>query len=365
MPEAILERAIHRMEEYAAGLAPLKRLNVIYGIGDHLLYGADYLARLHSMGSRVIMAGKPSEPERSVVFFTTSLVGRQDDVVAILRKTRERLEGPVAFVPLVVLDGRLMLAEKFGPRWRGMVMEAKSLFGKVDLATNLSASAVNAMSPRQLVSFAETNGFDEVSINWSPTLGNAGQTLRPGSGIAEWILEFDDLIEGRPWIQTTYRPVVAKILSSFSRRSDRAVPSMAEVVDEIVPETARKSFEIDPSGHILSKFEAVGDVTHAPRHGLPYIGHIDEGPIAQVIERALAGLKTRIMSIHARGSCVTCPHAPVCAGTGFHVATHVGRATGVADDRRDSSGKCPHVAEAVISRIAERMRRNDPSVAGF
>jgi hypothetical protein len=361
MSAPMLDLAVSRMHDYAAGLAPLKRVNVIFGVADHVLFGADYLVDLHRRGSAVVLAGRPSDTARSAVFFTTSLVGRQDRVVAMLREVRSRMQGPIPFVPLVVLDGRFMGEMKFGPIWRDMVGEARRLFGRVDLATNLSADAVAAMTPAQLVAFADANGFDEISVNWSPTLANAPRTLVDMPGLERWLLEFDDLLEARPNIQTTYRPVIARIMSAFDARQDGTRPTMMDTVDEIVPETLRKQFEIDHDGSLLPKFEAVGDVAHAPRHGLKAIGNVRLASISDLVEAAIPRVKARIASIHARGACARCGHAAACAGSGFHVATSVMRAAGLADEEEG----CPHVAAALISRIAERRARGDATVAAF
>ncbi|WP_430905360.1 hypothetical protein, partial [Maribacter flavus] len=79
---------------------------------------------------------------------------------------------------------------------------AKDLFGKVDLATNLSTDAVAAMSPDELIEFAEINGFDEVTVNWAPTIENAERTLSDVQTITNWLNRFDELAVERPWIGT-------------------------------------------------------------------------------------------------------------------------------------------------------------------
>jgi len=353
MGQATLETAIFRLKEHASSLAPLKRVNVIYGIGDHVIYGSDYLVRLHKLGSEVVRAGRPLEKNRSVVFFTTSLVGREEDVIRLLRDVKERLDGDVPFIPQVVLDGRLMNAEKFGPRWKNMVSVAKDLFGRVDLATNLSAEAVSVMPPEQLVSFAEANGFDEVAVNWAPTIANARHTVGDVDNIRKWLIEFDSLADTLPWLNTTYRPVIAKMIKAAEARHGL---SMQEVARDIVPETMMKAFEVEPDGTVIPKFEAVGDVTHSARHGLRPIGHINDGPIRNLVADAASTVSARIMAIHAKGACASCRFSPACAGTGFHVATHVGRRTRMAGDE----GSCPHVAAALMERMSARVASGLP-----
>lgn len=356
MSDETLALTISRLKEHAAASGPLKRVNLTFGIADHLLIGVDYMQRMHALGSSVIEAGNPSDREHSAVFFTTSLVGKPASVIAMLRETKARLEGDIPFIPLVVLDGRLIKAAKFGPMWKEMVIAAKELFGKVDLSTNLSTDAVSCMSPEELALFAARNGFDEVTVNWAPTVRNARGTLENTSAIADWLLEFDQLAERRHSLTTSFRPVIARTVDSIMC-SDSHAPALLNAVEQIVPETIRKSIEIDHLGYVLPKFEAVGDITHADRHGLAPLGNIRDGSIASIIDRAMPRVLSKIIGIHAQGACATCRHSAVCAGTGFHVATHVARRTGIS--RTANEEACPHVAFSVIDRIAREMMAVD------
>ncbi len=351
MSDATLKLAIDRLVEHAAAMQPLQRINVTFGIADHILFGADYLVKLHQMASAVIDAAQPVDREHSGVFFTTSLVGKPAKVLAMLHEVRQRIDDRIPLIPLVVLDGRLIEAAKFGPMWREMVLAAKTLFGKVDLSTNLSDDAIKVMSPRQLADFALLNGFDEVTVNWAPTLSNARQTLVDPKAMEQWLLGFDAIAEGRDQITTSFRPVIAKTVDALMCKFDGTPPDLISTVTNLVPETIMKSIEIDHRGNLLPKFEAIGDITHAERHGLEPLGHIETGSIAAIIETAMPKMQRRIAAIHAKGACGNCAYSPVCAGTGFHIATNVARKTGHLPEMQG----CPHVAYGLIDRIATEM----------
>lgn len=354
MSRETLLTAIDRMKDHAVRISPIDKVNVIFGIGDHILYGSDYIAELHRLGSGVIKAANPRIPERSVVFFSTSLVGKKDHVISLLREVKSKISDDVPLVPQVVLDGRLLNAEKFGPRWKAMVAEAKKLFGKVDLATNLSVEAVACMTPEQMILFAEENGFDEVVVNWAPTTLNAVSTLKDTTPILEWLIRFDALADQKPWMNTTYRPVIAKMLRMKNSGSEPR--SVLETAQEIIPESILKAFEIEPDGTIIPKFEAIGDVTHSQRHGFKDIGHINDGPIHEVIQKAIGRVAAKVISIHAKGSCANCRFSTACAGTGFHVATELRRK----HFGREGEGECPHVARALMERIESRVQQGLP-----
>jgi hypothetical protein len=307
---------------------------------------------LYKKGQDVIKSGNPSDMQHSAVFFTTSLVGKPSKNIALLRQIRSQINDDVKLIPLVVLDGRLMEAAKFGPMWKEMVLEAKRLFGKVDLSTNLSVDAISVMSPEQLERFAVENGFDEVTINWAPTLVNAQRTLSDNQAMTEWLLKFDELAQSDSQITTSFRPVIEKTVDALMCSYDGTPPSLIGTVQELVPETISKSIEIDHLGQLLPKFEAVGDITHADRHGLKPLGRLVDGSIQEIIEQAMPVIGRKIAAIHTSGSCATCQYSPVCAGTGFHIATHVARKTGFAPP---NSAECPHVAFKLIDRIASEM----------
>lgn len=355
MSEFTLTQTEDALVQYAYECKPLKRVNVTFGIADHILMGVDYLVKIYQSGSRIVAAGQPSDTDHSAVFFTTSLVGKPANVVAMLKETRRRISGDVPFLPLVVLDGRLMQATKFGPMFREMVLTAKDLFGKVDLATNLSTDAVAAMSPDELIEFAEINGFDEVTVNWAPTIENAERTLSDVQTITNWLIRFDELAVERPWIGTSFRPVIERTVNSVMCRSDGS-PNLMTAAREILPETVAKSIEIDHLGFVLPKLEAIGDITHAERHGFKPLGHINDGALSDTIRKATKGFVQSVIREHAKGACAECDRTAICAGTGFHVATKVARMTGAGDPEEHG---CPHVAKALIDRIAGRMEIED------
>ena len=349
MPADILELTVSRLVAHASAMRPLKRVNVTFAIADHILMGADYMKRIHALGSEIVRAGQPSTMDYSGVFFTTSLVGKPAKVMEMLSDVKAGIDTDVPFIPLVVLDGRVVNATKFGGQWKEMVVFAKDLFGKVDLNTNLSVEAISTMSPGELLAFAADNGFDDVTVNWTPTLANAGATLSDSAAMSAWLLEFDGLVRQRGDITTGYGQYLDRVVENavMSRGRDGS-SGMAEYVMNVVPETIRKSVEIDHRGNLLAKFEAVGDIPHAPRHGFRPLGHVSEGSIDEILDRSRSAMLRDVVMQHSRGPCVTCDYNAVCAVTGFHVSSGVARKSGYAGEG------CPHVARDLIAAAYRR-----------
>lgn len=355
MPDDVLDLAISRLVDHASAMRPLKRVNVTFAIADHILMGADYMRRIHAQGSRIVRAGAPSSMDYSGVFFTTSLVGKPKRVMKMLLEVRDGIENDVPFIPLVVLDGRVVNATKFGAQWREMVLYAKELFGKIDLNTNLSVDAISMMSPEELMAFAADNGFDDVTVNWTPTLMNARATLSDNAGMASWLLAFDELVRARGDITTGYGQYLDRVVeNAVATRGYDGASDMMDYVSAVVPETIRKSVEIDHHGNLLAKFEAVGDIPHAARHGFPALGHLSEGSINEILARSQPSMLRNVIRQHAGGECVDCEYNAVCGVTGFHVSTGVSRKTGLAGNGRG----CPHIARDLIAAAYMRQRKD-------
>lgn len=355
MSPAILDLTIARLIEHAASLAPLKRVNLTFGIADHLQMSDEYLIELHRKGAQVVRAGRPTDPEHSGVFFTTSLIGKPAEIIGRLQHLRDNTDRDVPLLPLVVLDPRLMKASKFGPMWREMVIAAREMFGEIDLSINLSDEAVAAMPPEELIAFADANAFNEVTVNWTPTLLNAHHTLNDIDATRNWLVGFDEIARHKAYIGTSFRPVIQRTVDSIMCRAGADIPSMRETVQHILPETVAKSIEIDHLGNLLPKLEAVGDNAHSERFGLRSMGHLSEGSIGSLIERFMPGMVRSVVAEHSKGACASCPVSALCAGTGFHVATHVLRATG----HKEALDECPHVARTLIERIYGELATRD------
>jgi hypothetical protein len=355
MREDMLDLTIVRLREYALSLPRLNRVNVTFGIGDHLIMSESYIRRIHAAGASVIRDANPVDRAHSAVFFTTSLIGKPNEVLGKLSDCISSGDADVPLLPIVVLDPRLLHAAKFGPVYKDMISSVKNIFGKVDLTINLSDEAVADMGPSEFVEFAASNGFDEVTVNWSPTMSNAKATCSNLPATLEWLLGFDDLMQTNPGITSSFHPVLAGAIDAAMCNSDGGLlPSLIATVEGVVPETIRKSIQIDNLGNILPKFEAIGDLTHSPRFGLKGIGHVRNGAISDQVETAIPGLQRRIVSAHRHRQCMACPVSGICGATGFHVLTHVMGKTGMSDE-----GRCPHVARSLIDRLLDRAISDD------
>lgn len=358
MSPETLELTVLRLTDHARAMRPLKRVNVTFAIADHILMGPEYMKRIHALGSRIVRAGEPETMDFSGVFFTTSLVGKPAKVMSMLREVHEGIERDVPFIPLVVLDGRVVNATKFGAQWKEMVLYAKELFGKVDLNTNLSVEAIRTMSPAELLAFAADNGFDDVTVNWTPTLANAAATLADNAGMAAWLIEFDHLVRLRGDITTGYGQYLDRVVeNAVASRGMDGFSEMAEYVRSVVPETIRKSVEVDHTGNLLAKFEAVGDIPHSPRTGFKVLGHVSQGTVDEILDLAYPAIFRDVIIQHSKGKCVTCEYNAVCAVTGFHIATGVSRRS------RKDRDRCPHVARDLIEAAYRRLATADGSSA--
>ena len=362
MSERLLRLSMDRLDAYIPTLDNLEYINLTYGIGDHLRMDQDYLKLLHSLGADLLEKHGYDDP-KNAVFFTTSLIGKADILLPRLEELAHH-DRRVQFYRIAVLDPAKLYNKNFGAVYEGNILRAKELFGKVDLAINLSAEAIERITPQELHDFAAENEFDEVTINWTPTKANIAHTAPCIDDLADWLIAFNRAVVSAERIGSSFAPVLRRSIDAVMCQADDDLPTLQQAVNDVLPETIRKSIEIDHLGNLLPKLEAVGDITHGDRFGLPTLGNINKGEIADLLGTAMSPLKARVMGIHSSSpACVDCPHLAVCAVTGFHVQTHIlgpraGRETG-----------CPHVAAKLIDHfmdeavIADELRQEQAFIA--
>lgn len=345
MRQPVLQQTIERLLEWVETFPQLEKVNITYAIADHLLMGEDYLQAIYEKARQIILAAKPLDTRHSSVFFTTSLVGKPDVVIEKLNKVHQ-VVSQVDFLPIVVLAPALLHAGKFGPIYREMIMEARKIFGKVDLSINLSDDAIREMSPDELMSFAQNNAFDEVTVNWTPNLINAKKTCEDIPATRQWLLDFNTLLRGNPHILSSFRPVMMKAISSMCRANE--LPLLKDVVENVLPETIRHSIEIDHRGHLMPKFEAIGDIPYMERFTMQDMGSLERTSIQSAMDEHMGRIQRNVLSLHANRQCQLCQFVGLCAGTGFHVINSVLKKTNMKDD-----GPCPHVAQAIFQQLMD------------
>jgi hypothetical protein len=356
MASEILDLCFDRLARYIPTLDGLRYINITFGIADHLRMPDAYLQSLYHRSADLLEQSGFTGPDNAI-FFTTSLIGKTENILprleALLNNRRK-----VPIYPIAVLDPAKLYNKNFGAIYEGNILQTKKLFGKVDLAINLSDEAIQRITPRDLHDFAADHGFGEVTLNWTPTPGNLDRTFGDLPALAQWLFDFDDCVDQSGRILSSLSPMLRRSVEMVycSARTPDHLPSMIDVLTEILPNTVRRSLEIDHHGFLLPKLEAVGDITHGSRFDLPPLGHLRDGEMADLIDRALPGLTTRIARLHSQHkACMQCPHLAICAITGFHVYNHVAR------DRPPSNTACPHIGAALIARYRDQVDTNDPA----
>ncbi len=352
MDAATLDATLDAVAAYVQTLPRLDRLNLTFGIADHLLMSEAYLADIFARAAALVDAANPRERVHSGVFMTMALIGRRERLSAKLKRLAALShQSRVPLVPVVILDPQLLDRTAFGPAYEGLVLEAKALFGKVDLSLNLSSPAAALMTPERLQAFTADNGFDEITINWVPTEGNARHTLDDPAGLTQWLLALDACIARTNRISCSFRPVLQRSVQAVAcKRPDRQTPiPIADVVRDVVPRTITRSIQIDHRGHLLAKFEAIGDVPHAERFGFRDLGSILDTSIAHRLHEGMPALLRAVTLAHAKTpACNGCPVGDICAATGFHAFNGLARRYIRTAGGEPQGTACPHIARDLL-----------------
>ncbi|GAB5388411.1 MAG: hypothetical protein Alpg2KO_13790 [Alphaproteobacteria bacterium] len=359
MAEDVRLKSIERLGEYIDSLPRLDRLNITWGLADHLMMDDDYIARIYEEASALIRRHNPKERAYSAVFFSTAIIGRQELIEPRLEKLAALSRAnEVPLIPIVILDPALANRENYGPTYKALILKAKKLFGKVDLSINISDPAIRLISGPDLVAFTADHGFDEITINWVPTDGNAKFTASDLDYMADWLISVDEALRNDGRIDCSFRPVLLRSIHGVACGREHPLRSIgyARAANDFVPPTIAKSIQIDHDGNLLPKFEAIGDVPHAPRFGFPHLGSVLETPIADLLQSGLPRVAAQVVKAHARThACQNCEVADICATTGFHVFNHI-----IEDEFGRSETDCPSVARRLITHYFNQAKLDDP-----
>ena len=354
MPEAVMDLTLRRLTDYVPTLQNLESVNVAYGIADHLLLSDDYIVGIYRKAEDFLKKVGFAAPGKGSVFFSTSLIGKAERVIERLKSIADRVaDGSVPFYPIAVFNPVLM-ETKFGDNYGSIITSARTIFGRTDLAVNMSGTVVDTISPRDMVDFAKDRGFDEVTINWTPTLGNVSATCMDLNVLVVWLKKFADIADAEG-VHYSFGPVIRRSINSIM--CERTTPDeSAGVVSVIkrgaVRRTLERSIQFDHNGYYFPKLEAVGDVAHNSRFGYVPLGNVVDGELKDILDASWAKVERAIVQAHTKTSeCMTCNVSDVCAMTGFHVYNRVLDMGAV----KAPTERCRHIARDLIEHFSKRV----------
>ena len=345
MDIAIRKRIILLLNDYIKNLSYLEKVNITYGIADHLIMDNDYLFDIYYDAAKLIVDNHLDTGYNSV-FISTSLIGKHEKIVNKLKDLHNRYINTGFNVPLLliaVLDPiKLYNTKNFSEIYKDNIYEANKLFKRVDLAINLSDDAISNITPQQLYDFALLNHFDEVTINYAPTKDNFKYTNIDLEKLSNWLISFNEILEKQENISTSYTPILKKIL--LNRKNDEnLISTLSTQIDEVV----KKSIQFDHLGNVFPKFEAVGDVPHNNRFGYSELGNVMEiENLTEFMNEKIPTIKKNILSSLKNKVCMKCDYIDVCAVSGYHVYNNV--------FKHDS--ECSHIGYKMINYFNGKMK---------
>lgn len=325
MSFTVLKKAIEKLIDYVPTLENLEKINLTYGIADHFLMDNEYLGKAYHLGADLIEKTNLKN-EYNGVFFTASMIGKHESIMEkVYYLHNESKKRGVPVYVIAVLDPKNLLHKKFADVYRSNIVEANKLLKKVDLSINLSEEAIINISPKELYDFALLNEFDEVTINWTPTIDNMEFVYFDQNKLANWLIEFDDLIAQDEKLSTSYRPVIKRTIDNLMcKTSDYLENSLQEDIKMHLPELVKKSIQIDDKGNIFPKYEAIGDIAHTPRLGIKEWGNVlEDKSLEYIIENGLLETEKFVIKQFVKTPCLSCEYNQFCANTGFHIYNYV------------------------------------------
>ena len=324
MDFSTLQNSITKLKEYVSKLSNLEKINLTYGIADHFLMDNSYLEKTYLLGADLIeSANLPNK--YNGVFYTASMIGKHEHImekIKFLHSVSQKRGVP--FYIIAVLDPKNLYHKKFGEIYAKNILEANKLIGKVDLSINLSEEAIDQITPQELYDFALLNDFDEVTINWVPTDDNIKYVYFNQDKLAQWLIDFDNLVAKDNKLGTSYRPVMIKTINNIMCKSDNYSEHLQSLVKNNLQELVMKSIQIDHTGSFFPKYEAIGDIAHNPRFGIQEWGNVNNNiDLHSVILNKIAETEKFVIKQFTREPCLSCEYNKFCANSGFHIYNHV------------------------------------------
>lgn len=331
-------KALFRIREYLdcerPEVAKSGRVNLLYGVADHLLMPDAYLSEIFADGEQLLVESGCAQ--RSLMCFTTSLIGRPEHVVRKLTHALS-MQGQVPIWPIFALDPIKLDHPIFGPRYLASIEAALKVSPNMSVVVNLSLPIVRSWPPSRLKTFLRAYGFQEPTINWIPTADNWAHTASDIGAISQWLVAFGrdaDVSTAPQYLRSALRGMIGT-------RQTHGEKTLMQVVRDNIATDLYGNIRIAEQGQVYPRFNAIGDIAYDERVKRQAMGTIFDQPLADVLRAAQDGIERQVLQAYfGTRACLACEHQLACGATGLHMYNRIVSPT--------DSG-CPHVAHDLMT----------------
>ena len=229
------------------------------------------------------------------------------------------------------------------------MVKGKDVFGRIDLAINLSSEVVLNYSAQDIHQFALTHGFSDVTINWVPTMDNVEFVASHIPETRRWLIEFYDLVSETRGMETSYIPVAERLIGSYMGKQMNF-----QDLCESWATTILHSIQIDLHGNVMAKTEAIGDVPICSRTKGSVMGNVMDGqPIHEMVNEKIPYYVSEAVRVCMRGKCKECDFVYPCINSGVFVYNKMLKGK----TNNDDIGDCENgLIYSIMSKTVDRMR---------
>jgi hypothetical protein len=362
MSFSTMQNAIAKLIEYVPTLKNLEKINLTYGIADHFLMSNEYLEKTYHLGADLIERVNLKNRYNGI-FYTASMIGKHEHIMSKVKFLHQIAQKRgVPFYVIAVLDPKNLYHKKFADIYKKNIVQTNALIGRVDLSINLSEEAIDNISPQELYDFAHENHFDEVTINWTPTDDNIDYVYFNQQKLAQWLIDFDQLVARDEKLSTSYRPVIKKTINNIMCKNiDEAENSLYDDLKMGLSELVEKSLQIDEKGNIFPKYEAIGDIAHTPRLGIDAWGNVNEKTtLSEIVRKGKLKAERFVIKQFVKEPCLSCEYNRFCANSGFHIYNHVLNHSEKAKEKIETNlqtMQCYHTAKILFNHYYQEMKQ--------
>ena len=312
-----LDKIFLKLDSHIRELSYIQRVQIVFGIADHLLLPLDYLEQVVVKTSDFIKNTK-IQNSCNGLFLTTSLIGKSERVVEKISYLTDvsKREG-VRLYFTAVLDPKIFDNQKLLDVFTYNLKYAVELTQSVDLTINLSYETINSLTPERLTQYCEDNKIPNIIINWIPTKDNFPHVYKNIASLSAWLL---NLLECNKTANFTiaFKESIENLFK-YTKAYGDAELSLSELIVKHFYYMSANNLTINPKGKIFINFEAIGDVPHNEGFNIKEVGSIfEERSIMEMLKEKSEYYRGIAIKNISNKHCLSCEYLKECSLSGFH-----------------------------------------------
>lgn len=317
-----LQQIFSKMQQHVQQISTIERVQVVFGISDHLILPLDYLEMLFVEGAQFIKKSG-IEHSQNGIFFSANMIGKTEHIMKKINYLYDlsRRENIRLFFT-VVLDPNIFNNPKLLNVFTTNLKETFKLTQSLDLTINLSYDTINILTPQKLVAYCQEFQVPNLIINWVPTKDNFNNVYKNIHELSEWLIQL--MKESNKNIFSLTFPETIKKIFMHTQDYNEQNMTLTEMFDEHFQYMSVNNLIVNPKGKVFINFEAIGDIPHNENFNILELGNVfDHHTIFDMLNNKKDFYKKLTIKNINNPTCLSCEFMKECALSGFNYYTYL------------------------------------------